>query len=299
MSFDTPIELAGPWRSPLNLLSEQTYGEHASIHDPETAQGLGLSGAAVEGPTHFSQFDPLMAAVWGSSWFERGCISAHFTAICNEGERTRASATVTGSRADIRTEKADGTTVLKGTATLGAGPTELGERLARFRTIDDPVIFEGWTPGRRGSGTETLRMDFDTHLGDLYPFTLGRKLEAITEPSPWYTTGDNPWGRPIVPIEMISVLAMATFGESGLVKAEPSVGLFLGLEIRMLGTPVFVGSPYALDREVLAVGESRRVESSWIRTSVTCQETGTQVAEVLLHQGVFKGSYPGYPEHRL
>lgn len=291
--FSTPIEVSGRLRSPRNLLLEQTYGDHASIHDPATAQQLGVAGGAVEGPTHFSQFDPLMAAAWGRDWFERGCISAHFQSICLEGERTRAHATVTGDTAEIRTEKEDGTVVLTGSATLGDAPTALEERLAGSRPPAKPVIFEGWTPGRHGRAPEHVRMGFDTHMGDLYPFTLARKLETITEPSPWYLGEDGPWGRAIIPIEMISVLAMATFGESGLAKAEPSVGLFLDLEIRLLGTPLFVDEPYVLEREVVALSESRRTESAWVRTTVN--HDGTPVAQVLLHQGVFKESYPHYP----
>ncbi len=294
-AFTTPLEISGPLRSPRNLLLDQTYGDHASIHDPATAKELGVEGAAVEGPTHFSQYDPLAAHAWGADWFSSGCLSAHFAAICLEGEQTRATAAFDGNRAQIRTLKEDGTVVLSGTATLGDEPTALDERLARLRPLERPVIFEGWTPGRKGARPEQVRMDFGTHMGDLYPFTLNRKLETITETSPWYTGSDNPWGRPIVPIEMISVLSMSTWAESGLVKAEPSVGLFLDLQIKLLGTPVFVDEPYTLEREVVALGETRRTETAWVRTTVSCASTGSAVAEVLLHQGVFKESYPSYP----
>lgn len=295
--FTTPLEITGPLRSPRNLLLDQTYGDHASIHDPATAQRLGVAGAAVEGPTHFSQYDPLAAVTWGERWFSEGCLSAHFETICLEGERTRARAAFAGNRAQIHTTKEDGTRVLSGTATLGDAPTALDERRARIRPLERPVIFEGWEPGRTGARPEHVRMGFDTHMGDLYPFTLDRKLETITEPSPWYTGADNPWGRPIVPMEMISVLAMSTWAESGLVKAEPTVGLFLDLQIRLLGSPVFVDAPYVLEREVLALGQTRRTETAWVRTTVNCETTGAAVAEVLLHQGVFKESYPDYPHH--
>lgn len=293
--FTTPLEISGPFRSPRNLLLDQTYGDHASIHDPATAQQLGVAGAAVEGPTHFSQYDPLATRMWGEEWFTSGCLSAHFAAICLDGEQTRASAAFTGRSAQIRTLKEDGTVVLSGTVTLGDEPTALDERLARLRPLVKPVILAGWTPGRKGARPEHVRMGFDTHMGDLYPFTLNRKLETITETSAWYTSADNPWGRPILPIEMISVLSMATWAESGLTKAEPSVGLFLDLQIKLLGSPVFVDAPYTLDREIVALGESRRTESAWVRTTVTCETSGSAVAEVLLHQGVFKESYPNYP----
>lgn len=294
MTFDTPIETCGPVRRPRNMLVEQAYGDHASIHDAETAAGLGLAGAAVEGPTHFSQYDPLFVNAWGTRWFETGVISAHFETICLEGESTRAYAAIDGDAATIRTEKTDGAVVLSGSAGVGDGPTALDARLAKARPPADPLIFAGWTPGRTGIPGERVRMGFDTHMGDLYPFTLADKLATITETSAWYTSADNPWGCPIVPIEMISVLALASVGESGLVKAEPSVGLFLDLEIRLLGSPVLVDRAYVLDREVVALSESRRVESAWLRTTVREEGSGRPVARVLLHQGAFKESYPGY-----
>ena len=70
MSFDTPITragetLTGPLRSPAQMLAEQEYAGHTSVHDDETAAELGLAGAPIEGPTHFSQIDPLAVEHWG------------------------------------------------------------------------------------------------------------------------------------------------------------------------------------------------------------------------------------------
>ena len=76
--FDTTITLTGPYRAPVQMLQEQEYEGHKSVHDDSTAASLGLAGAPIEGPTHFSQFDPLAYALWGHAWFERGCISSHF-----------------------------------------------------------------------------------------------------------------------------------------------------------------------------------------------------------------------------
>jgi hypothetical protein len=287
------------------MLSEQTYGQHTSIHDAATAQRLGIEGAAIEGPTHFSQYDPLLAALWGRRWFESGTLSAHFHNICVAGEQTRATVRLDGTgghRAQLGTEKDDGTPVLTGTASLRpqSQPSAVRQRLAAIRPpTDDLIIYTGWQPGRRGSAPEHVTMGSDTHLGDLYPFTLRQKLAAITEPSTWYESKDNPWGRPIIPTEMISVLAMATFGRSGLVKAEPSVGLFLDLEISITAGPLFVDAPYVLEREVVGVSESRRTESVWILTTVTDDTTKSKVAQVLLHQGALKESYPGYPQNRI
>ena len=77
--------------------------------------------------------------------------------------------------------------------------------------------------------------------------------------------------------------------------ATPSLGLFLDLEVRLLDGPVFVDQAYALEREIVGLGQSRRTESYWTRTTLTDADTGVPVAAVLLHSGVFKESYPGYP----
>ena len=96
--FDTPIErdgdtLTGPWRVPRQMLMAQAYDGHASIHDDSTAQGLGFKGGTIEGPTHFSQFDPLCHGIWGDEWFAHGCISAHYRSPVFEGEEVRAALT--------------------------------------------------------------------------------------------------------------------------------------------------------------------------------------------------------------
>ena len=94
MHFDTPITLSGPLRSPAQMLDEQTYDGHASVHDEETAASLGLAGAPIEGPTHFSQFDPARRRRCGATpWFERGCISCHFQTMVVEGEQVQATMT--------------------------------------------------------------------------------------------------------------------------------------------------------------------------------------------------------------
>ncbi|MET0113902.1 MAG: hypothetical protein ABWU13_16170, partial [Limnospira maxima] len=127
-AFDTPVSvettggevvLTGPWRSPAQMLADQVVDGHASVHDDSEAAALGLTGAPIEGPTHFSQFDPLAAHRWGRAWFERGCISSHFRTMVVEGERVRATlrldeAAATFGRIDATKE--DGSPVLTGTA---------------------------------------------------------------------------------------------------------------------------------------------------------------------------------------
>ncbi len=303
MSFATPISnddgrLTGPLRAPAQMLADQEYGGHTSVHDDATAAKLGLAGAPIEGPTHFSQFDPLAVARWGQAWFERGCISAHFSNMVVEGEEVRAMLAPDGDElARITAEKADGTPVLTGTASLGpTATTELDER--RQRATGDPGelhIVDQLRLGMSVVDAEPVTMGADEHNGKLYPFTLADKLARITERSSWYDRdGDSPWGAPIVPTEMISVLAHKAGG--GFPVRGPAVGLFIDLEVRYVAGPVLVGRPYRATHTVVGIGQSTRVESYWTETTLTDAETGSHTATVLLHQGVFKASYAGHPD---
>jgi len=302
MTFDTTITragetLVGPWRAPAQMLAEQEYAGHTSVHDDETAARLGLAGAPIEGPTHFSQIDPLAVEHWGHTWFERGCVSSHFLNMVVGGEQVRtALEPITPTLARISAEKSDSTPVLTGTASLGRNDaTELDER--RTRGVGDPgqlYIVDQLEIGMQVSVPEPVTMGFDDHNGNLYPFTLAQKLDRITECSSWYRPeGDSPWGRPVVPTEMISVIAHrsnAHFPVRG-----PAIGLFIDLEVRFVDGPVFVGQPYRVDHTLVGIGQTKRVESYWTETTLTDAETGTHAATVLLHQGVFKASFADYP----
>jgi hypothetical protein len=297
--FDTEVTLTGPWRAPAQMLADQEYDGHSSIHDGDTAASLGLTGAPIEAPTHFSQFDPLAAAVWGDAWFERGCVSAHFRTMVVEGEEVEASLVVEGDGpARIEAHKRDGTPVLTGTASIGPdhGPTELEQRLGRLGDPGELFIVDQLEVGARATDPKPARITRDERNGSGYPFSLDDKLAKITEPHPWYTAdgaSTSPWGRADVPIEMISVLAHKS-GPSWPVRT-PALGLFLDMEIRLVAGPVFVDQDYTLERELVGLSQSRRTESYWTRTSVIDAGTGDLTAVVLLHSGVFKDSYPGYP----
>jgi len=305
--FDTPLEtkdgvLSGPLRSPANMLVEQTYGGHKSIHDDAEAERLGFKAGPIEGPTHFSQFVPLLAEVWGKDWFERGCFSSHFKNMVVEGEQVRAFIEVPEPGA-VRTrcwaEKADGTQVLEASATLGDAPTLLEERLETIRTLDRYVILEDMSAGMKSKADEAVRMGAGQHMGDLYPFSLTEKLEKITENSPWYSSNDTPWGRPVVPLEMVSVLAEYSNKQAAWPVKGPSIGLYADLEIRMLKGPLFVGEPYLIRREIAQLSGSRRTESYWVRTRIFDAAGETQLAESLLNHAVLKASYADYPEELL
>jgi hypothetical protein len=301
--FDTPLVIGGPLRKPRQMLADQEYGGHSSIHDDAMAEKLGFRAGPIEGPTHFSQFAPLLAQIWGRAWFERGCLSAHYLNMVVEGEEVRAFAEVPrdgGQRVKVWAEKADGASVLEASASIGPdhGQTLLEERIAKLRPPEQLVILRDLKVGMKGAEDERVRMGADQNMGALYPFTLNQKLEKITEHSPWYSSGDNPWGRPIIPLEMVSVLAEYSSGKARWPTKGPAVGLFADQEIRMIEGPLFVGEDYVLRREIAVLSESKRTESYWVRTRIFDAAGKKQVAEMLLNHATMKNSYAKYEEDR-
>jgi hypothetical protein len=266
------------------------------------AEKLGFRAGPIEGPTHFSQFQPLMARIWGQAWFERGCISSHFLNMVVEGEEIRAFAEIPAEGAAstrVWAEKADGTPVLEASASVGpdAGPTLLETRMAALRPPGKLLILEDLRVGMTGAKEERVRMDLDQNMGALYPFSLNQKLAVITESSPWYSDASaSPWGRPIIPFEMLSVLFEYSSREAAFPVKGPAVGLFADQEIRLIDGPLFVGEEYLLRREIVALAESRRTESYWVRTRVFDAGGERQVAEMLLNHATLKHSYAGYAD---
>ena len=318
MTFATEITVTGPMRSPAQMLADQEVDGHASVHDGDAAASLGLIGAPIEGPTHFSQFDPLAVALWGDEWFAHGCISSHFRTMVVEGEEVQASMTTAGpTSAHIEAHKADGTPVLSGTASIGPDHpvSELDSRRVAQGDPGELFVIDRLEVGMRSADAGTVSIGHTERNGAAYPFSLAEKVARITEPHPWYTPDggrDSPWGRAIVPIEMISVLAgKSGHGKSGHGKSgqglsprgwpvrSPALGLFLDLEIRLLDGPVFVDEDYTISREIVGLSQSRRTESYWTRSTLTEARSGRVAAVVMLHSGVFKESYPGYPKDRL
>ena len=308
-SFDAVIEdegayLLGPWRAPAQMLASQVYDDHASIHDDATARKMGFKGGTIEGPTHFSQFAPLGERLWGEDWFRSGCVSAHFRNVVFAGEEVQARVTkpaVSAREAEIAMFKRDGVEVLRGTISVAGakGATALDKRLAEgLPALADPVILADVKVGMT-SARQRVRMDFDQNMGALYPFTLREKLAVITEPSPLYdlvAAREGPFGRAIIPIEMLSVLFQYTSKEDRFPARGPAVGLFADQEIRVVDGPLFVGEDYEVEREVVALSASRRTESLWVRTRVMRPGSDAVVATMLLNLASLKESYAPYAQ---
>ena len=302
--FDTAVTedasvISGPVRTPKNMLAEQIYGGHASIHDDATAQKHGFKAATIEGPTHFSQFIPLAVHLWGERWFKDGCLSASYKMATHEGEGVRAFMArpkPDQTQTSIWMQREDGAEVLRGTASVGDTnpPSALESKLASLPAPDPlRVILQGVTPGT-ARPREKVRMGVEDLMGALYPFSLRQKLGSITEPSHWYASTQNPWGKPIIPFEMVSVLLHHLASSDPWLGKEQTIDLFVDQEIRMVNGPLLVGEEYEIVRSVVGLSGSRRTESSWVKTEVFRPGSEQVLASMLLNVASFKDSYPEY-----
>jgi len=297
-----PGRFKGAEVAPVNLLTEQTYDGHNSIHDSALAAKLGFSEAPIEGPTHFAGLEPLLVAALGKDWLSKACLSVHFIAPVFAGERTVAEVVRESStRATVTVTKAScGTPVLSGSATTVDDdpevPTEVDSRIAAFRPPSQPLVIL--------ADVEVGDVVYSEHdavvmlgggpIGDLYPFSLERKLETTTAPSPFYAGEDvPPWpGQPILPLEMIPPLSL--LGGGRLKQREPVVGMFTDVEIQLTGMPIFAGQRCRVIREVLALTASPRAEVMAVRNHLFDVSTGEAVAQVTINIAHLVQSYPTY-----
>jgi hypothetical protein len=199
-------------------------------------------------------------------------------------------------------ERDDGTEILRGTASVDASnaPSEIERRLYELERLQGAVILRDVRVGMK-TARYAVRMDMDRDMGPLYPFTLADKLRVITEMSPWYTAegaSESPWKRPIIPVEMISVLLCHAQRVREFPVRGPSVALFADQEIRLVAGPLFVGEDYDLVHEVVALSGSRRTESMWIVTRVYSPGSDALRAMMILNSAVLKDSYANYETER-
>jgi hypothetical protein len=157
------------------------------------------------------------------------------------------------------------------------------------------VILADVKVGMRSPRTP-VQMHSGQHMGALYPFSLEQKLTRITEPSLLYSSSAHVWGRPIVPIEMISVLMQYSARENSFKTRGPAVGLFADQEIRLFDGPVLIGEPYDIERQVVALTGSRRTESVWVRSTLYARDSQRQIAAMLLNLATMKETYAPYAQ---
>lgn len=289
-AFATNLEahdgwICGPFRIPEQLLAEQDYIGHPSVHDDATARRAGFAGGTIEGPTHFSALEPLGVKFWGERWFERGCISVRYRSPAYSGDETRACARrVDDTTAVVEIRKSDRALVLEGEiSSPAARPSLLDLRLASLDQSAAAGCLSGISVGDRLPRSPTM-MDFEGPNGPMYPFSLRLKLNSITEPSAWFDSVDrSPWNRPILPFEMISVLIQKGYATHSFPLAGHPIALFADQEIRLMDGPVYPNMPYEVEREVVAITDTRRSKCLWVRSVLYREGEDAPVASMLLN----------------
>ncbi|RIJ26845.1 hypothetical protein [Henriciella mobilis] len=304
-AFLTPLQqdgqcIIGPLRSPRQMLRSQINDGHASIHDDQTAQALGFKGGAIEEPTHFTQFDPICFTLWGKRWFEEGCISVECRSPSYEGEAVRAEVERDSASEDfarIRTLREDGEIILQGTVSVGqtAPPSCIEAKFGALRQADPYAILRDALPGMTRQRIK-LNVHPDQEMEELYPFSLNNKIANITEPSPWYTADASatPWGRVVIPFEMVSVVLNHVSDSDLWTIHGPTVDFFTAQEVKMYDGPLFSNTDYEIERSVRARSGSQRTESLWTQTDVFECGSDVLIARMLLSTASLNDSYADY-----
>mmetsp|Transcript_19286 Transcript_19286/g.54483 ORF Transcript_19286/g.54483 Transcript_19286/m.54483 type:complete len:345 (+) Transcript_19286:65-1099(+) len=317
--------LAGEWRRPHNDLQQQEVGGgHKAIHDDATAAEAGFAAAPIHGTVHWSQFTPLLLQAFGPAWFETGSISVHFANIVGHLQPVRAfvGRPVAGKAAqqvDIWMEHMDGRVVLEGTAGVGLKPGEattmVQSKIAGIKPVKGNLVLVRHPVGTTSLNEETAKIEHDSRIGPLFPFTLKKKLEIITEFHPWFTKeggSKSPWGRAVLPPESLNQIMLGMCGTKvgarwPAVEADrwlhqamagrTPVGFFGGCEVIIHSGPVFVDEEYKITRELVGKGEISKAEFRWMRTLLR-DRSGKLVAEMTLQDMMLKSSVKGYKELR-
>lgn len=250
--------IEGSFARPTN----RTYQERGTIHDDDTARGLGFRGGTVAASTHLDVFPRVLIAAYGERWFEDGCLSLYFRQATTDEEPVRACLTVDdGSPAVATLLMSDGTVVAEGTASVGtpAQPSALGARDLRHE------------PGG-------LRILARVQKGDEIPAAFahcnskGQSQRVhdglIAAPIEWYH-GPSPWGRSVVApsgvMEMFTQVAAGYISEH----AGESVGLWGAMELRYHEGPMVCDTEYRIAGSVVAVGQTPKTETLWYDMQAT------------------------------
>lgn len=276
--------LFGPDRRPVNV-SRNAQG---SIHDDQTAQGLGFRGGTVAGNIHAEQFPPLYEARFGETWGRRGGLSLYFLNATTDGEPVRAFAgpvqvVAPGlRRAAVGMETPAGLKVCEGTAWSGGDDpaSALRQRLARQAPSEGLRILGGVRVGQAVRGVPS-RLD---------PAACLERVQGITEPLSAYLQPDAQGRLEAAPAVAIDALRVV---EAPLFRADAGfVGLFGAIELQYLDGPIHLGEAYVADGRVVALGESPKTEVAWYESTLRTAGEGRPVARLLMMSRLLKASSP-------
>ncbi len=249
-------KITGPWRTPINIDSE----DKTNIHNEEDAKKLGFRGGLVAGSIHMEMFLPELLEAFGEAWLERGCLSMYFMNATLDGEEVRAvvgepDGDPEGAQVAVYGERPDGTELGQGTASLGESdkPSALHDRELSPFPAGDLKILSGVKVGDEFPVIET-RVTPEYHA---------ERMGVITEKIPEYSDASLRGGLAASPVPFVDCLAASARAYLASKNEHPVVGLFGAIEIRNVNGPLLIDTPYQGGGKILALGQSPKTEYVW------------------------------------
>lgn len=161
----------GTWRRLANISSDRT----GSIHDDETARGMGFRGSFVPGSTVGQAAMPAIIARFGQRWMEGGwyCFKSVRPVYVDEKVREVASGPLADGTLRLHVKARDGRFCCDGSAGLGA---TLPWDASREGTRGTEEVFPAKAIGEASEPSE-LRVT---------PDEVAAMIAAAGDPTPWY-----------------------------------------------------------------------------------------------------------------
>jgi len=241
------------------LWAGRNWAAHAgagSIHDDDTASGLGFRGGTVPGDVHLNQFPATLLKVFGERWFECGHLSVNFRNATVDREPVRVFVGPDGDDfATVWMERDDGLLVCEGSAGLN------NLERAHLQTLDlrpcDPAelnILARVAPGT-SLGEYPLQATSELQFERYDQGLLSDPLPLFRAPAAWDGVVACPstfiqylWGPPMRGLRPL-------IGDA--------VGLFGAIEIAQRQGPFLLDRAYTVRSEVVSVGQSPKTEYLW------------------------------------
>ncbi|MCH7699600.1 MAG: hypothetical protein IH865_11740 [Chloroflexi bacterium] len=280
-------QLVGPLRAPVNPMRKA----EGSIHDEGEARKLGFRGGLVAGSIHMEQLAPVLVRAFGEAWLERGTISLYFLTPTLHGEEVRAvieapPADPSDTQVEAWMEKADGTRICEGTASIGSPlePSALHARKLDKHASGELRILEGATRGDEFPMADT----------SVPHEKLDERLKVITEPMHWYIDDSRWTGRVATMVNQVNALMAPADAYLREMRAG-AIGLYGAIELRNVSGPMLVDTPYRSGGTLLHAGETPKTEYLWFDTWAD-DESHKRIVEMRLMLRFMKASSKKYAE---
>ncbi len=269
----------------------RNWAAHAgegSIHDDNTAAGLGFRGGTVPGDVHMNQFPATLVKVFGDAWFETGHLSLNFKNATVDLEPVQVFVEPAGDGfAKVWMEREDGLLICEGTAGL-----DCLDR-AHLHTIDlrpcDPADLKILGRVEPGLVLGSYEMTTDP-TKQLHRFSQGLLSDPLDAFGQQHETFGGVLACPATFIEFMWATPMTGLQPY----VADAVGLFGAIEIAERSGPLLLERTYQFESTVICVGQSPKTEYLWYET--VASQDGVEIASMRMQLRFMKASSQLYQE---